>query len=58
VGITHCKAHQTYSSIVTTGNNRVDTEAKQAALQTAPQLAVYPLTPASSSLTKLSLLPS
>jgi ribonuclease HI len=47
IGITHCKAHQTDSSIITRGNNQADAEAKQAALQTAPQLAMYPLTPAS-----------
>jgi ribonuclease HI len=47
VGITHCKAYQTDSSIITTGNNRADTEAKCTALQTAPQLAMHPLTPAS-----------
>jgi ribonuclease HI len=40
VGITHCKAHQTDSSIITRGNNQVDTEAKRAALQTAPQLTM------------------
>jgi hypothetical protein len=51
VGITHCN-----SSIISRGNNQADTEAKRAALQTAPQLAMYPLTPASSPpLTKLSL---
>jgi hypothetical protein len=50
VGITHCKAHQTDSSIITRGNNQADTEAKRAALQTAPQLAMYPLIPASSPL--------
>jgi ribonuclease HI len=48
VGITHCKAHKTDSSIVTKGKNQVDTEAKRAALQTTPQLAMYPLTSASS----------
>jgi ribonuclease HI len=48
VDITHCKAHQNDSSIITRGNNRVDTEAKRAALQIAPQLAMCPLTPASS----------
>jgi hypothetical protein len=58
VDITHCKAHQTDSSINTRGNNWGDAEAKWAALQTTPQLAMYPLTPASSPLTKLSLLPS
>jgi ribonuclease HI len=47
VGITHCKAHQTDSSIITRGNNKADTEAKWAALQIAPQLAMYPLIPAS-----------
>jgi ribonuclease HI len=57
IGITHCKAHQTDSSIITRGNNLADTEDKQAALQTAPQLTMYPLTPASSPPTKLSLPP-
>jgi ribonuclease HI len=28
IGITHCKAHQTDSSIITKGNNQADTEAK------------------------------
>jgi hypothetical protein len=28
VGITHCKARQTDSSIITRGNNQADTEAK------------------------------
>jgi ribonuclease HI len=32
VGIMHCKAHQTDSSIITRGNNQADTEAKRAAL--------------------------
>jgi hypothetical protein len=50
VGITHCKAHQTDSSIITRGNNRADTEAKQTVLQTALHLAMYSLTPASSPL--------
>jgi hypothetical protein len=36
VGITHCKAHQTDSSIITRGNNRTDTKTKRAALQIAP----------------------
>jgi hypothetical protein len=44
----HCKAHQIDFSIITRGNNQADTEAKLAALQTTPQLAMYPLTPASS----------
>jgi hypothetical protein len=48
VGITHCKAHKTDSSIITRGNNQVDAEAKWAALQPAPQLAMYPLIPHSS----------
>jgi hypothetical protein len=47
VGITHCKAHQTDSSIITRANNQVDTKAKRAALQTAPQLAMYSFTPTS-----------
>jgi ribonuclease HI len=56
VGITHCKAHQTDSSIITRGNNLADAEAKRAALQPAPQLAMYPFTSDSPSLlTKLSL---
>jgi hypothetical protein len=55
IGITHCKAHQTDSSIFTKGNNRAHTEAKGATLQSAPQ-TIYPLTPASlPPLTKLSL---
>jgi ribonuclease HI len=47
VGITHCKAHQTDSSIITRGNNQADTEAKRAVFQTALQLTMYSLTPAS-----------
>jgi hypothetical protein len=58
VGITHCKAHQTDSSIITRGNNWADIEAKQAALQPTPQLAMYHLTSDFPSLlTKLSLPP-
>jgi hypothetical protein len=55
IGITHCKAHQTDSSITTRGNNQENAEAN---LQPAPQLAMYPLTLASSPLTKLSFPPS
>jgi ribonuclease HI len=58
VGITHCKAHQTDSSIITRGNNQADKEAKRAALQTAPQSTMYPLPQLSPPLTKLSLSPS
>jgi hypothetical protein len=57
VGITHCKAQQTDSSIITKGNNQADTEAKRASLKIAPQLAIYPLTPASSPLSLKSLSP-